>query len=91
MSSRNIKYREDWGVHRYIVDGEDVDRIRSVKINGQKHDVVGRRESTPVSDMGHDYVAYSTRYFVKADVSGVEVLVALEEFIKGGATVEIRK
>lgn len=64
-----LTYRNDWESDVYQIDGKYVKDISEIEIDGEKYTVVGRQLTIPYNDMGHEYFATSTHYFVKIPFS----------------------
>lgn len=65
-----LTYSNSWESDTYIVDGKPVKNLTMVVIGGDCYPVESRRVSVPYNDMGHNYSATSTHYFVKTTVFG---------------------
>lgn len=86
-----LKYKNEWEYHFYSIDGEEVEKLREVKIAGKCYNVFRRIEHNTVYDMGHTYECSSSRYYIYIDFAGATLPLMLDEMIKAGVVVVATK
>lgn len=67
---QRLSYDNQWEYDHYYVGKKKVKTLTRVYINGKEYPVISKRVSVPYSDMGHDYIAESTHFFVVEEVFG---------------------
>lgn len=62
--------------------------LKRIRFDGVEYPVQGHDIAVPYSDMGHTYTAYSTRYFIKQNVLGVDLMIGLNEILPKNRKIE---
>jgi hypothetical protein len=66
-----LKYFNNWEADEYYVGKRRVKNLSKVEINGHEFAVIARECTVPYNDMGHNYYAKSTHFFLAVMVGGV--------------------
>ena len=65
-----LHYQNNWEADIYTVGGKLLRTLESVEIGGVEYAVTHREVRIQYHDMGHQYTAQSTHYFINAMVFG---------------------
>lgn len=76
-----LRSYNSWGAYVYEIAGEQLYDLYSVDIAGKKYAVGYVTHTETVYDMGHEYPAWSRRYYVQTKFAGVNIEVFLDELI----------
>jgi len=82
-----LTYSNDWESDIYHVDGRRVKTLKEVQIFGrpgeiaQFYPVKPKQVGVTCYDMGHQYSAVSTHYFITVRVPGVDVEIDLNQIV----------
>lgn len=79
--SKVLKYKNNWESDEYYLNGERVDNIEFVEIDGKRYDVVSRMVSISYNDHGHSYQARSRHYYIKEKVFGTVMEIDLNTIV----------
>jgi len=79
--SKVLKYKNNWESDEYYLNGQRVDNIEFVEIDGKRYDVVNRMVSITYSDHGHSYQARSRHYYIKEKVFGTVMEIDLNTIV----------
>lgn len=76
-----LQYKNDWESDVYSVNGQQLQDLSKVAINGKEYDVVSKSVRKFYSDMGKQYVAESVHYFVTEKVFGMVMRFDLNKIV----------
>lgn len=82
MKSSKLTYKNNWESDEYFVGDKLLTSLSEVEIKGKRYKVKANDVGVPYYDMGHQYNAVSTHYFIAEKVFGVYVAFDLNEIVK---------
>lgn len=76
-----LVYENQWESDIYKVNGQEIQTLKAVEIDGEIYKVTSREVSVEYGDMGHTYTAKSTHYFVETTVLGIKKKIDLNTVV----------
>ena len=81
MTSKTLKYKNNWEADEYYINGKRIKALKRVRIIDKEYPVKTHQVSVPYNDMGHEYNGISDHYFVTETVFGIKKEFDLNEIV----------